>query len=126
VRSPSAGDGRRSGWIARAEGRRESGTVTAEFAAVVPAVLLVLAFCLAGLQLSTLQLTVQDAAALTARSVARGGTFDMGALVDGAATRIERRGNLVCATVTTPGTPLTGIMGVIRVSASSCAFAGGA
>lgn len=126
MRSRSAGDGRRGDRVAGAESGREAGTVTAEFAAVVPAVLLVLAFCLAGLQLSTLRLTVQDAAALAARSVARGGSFDPGALVDGAATRFDRRGNLVCATVTAPGTPLTGILGAIRVSASSCAFVDGA
>ena len=99
--------------------------MTAEFAAVVPAVMLVLALCLGSLQVSTLHLRVQDAAALAARSAARGDAFEAGALVDGAATRIERRGNLVCATVTVPGTPLGGILGAIEVSASSCGLAGG-
>ncbi len=126
MRSRSAGEGGLRGTPGAGEARREAGTVTAEFAAVVPAVLLVLAFCLAGLQLSTLRLTVQDAAALAARSAAREDTFDAAALVSGAMTRIERRGDLVCATVTVPGTPLTGILGTVGVSASSCALAGGA
>lgn len=104
---------------------RQEGSATAEFAAVVPAVMLVLALCLGGLQLSTRQLQVQDAAALAARSAARGASFDATALVPGAATRIERRGNLVCAVVTVPGTPLSGILGVVEVSASGCSLAGG-
>lgn len=87
--------------------------------------MLVLALCLGGLQLSTLRLKVQDAAALASRSAARGGSFDAGALVNGAATRIEHRGNLVCATVTAPGAPLAGVIGDIEVSAFSCALAGG-
>lgn len=99
--------------------------MTAEFAAVVPAVMLVLALCLGGLQLSTLRLKVQDAAAIAARSAARGGAFDAAAFVDGASTRIDRRGNLVCATVTAPGAPLVGVIGSIEVSASSCALADG-
>lgn len=101
----------------------ESGSVTAEFAAVVPAVMLMLALCLGALQLSTLRLTVQDAAAQAARSAARGGSFDAAALVEGAAARIDRRGNLVCATVTAPGALL--VFGPIEVSASGCALAGG-
>lgn len=105
--------------------RGQRGSVTAEFAAVVPAVVLVLALCLGGLQLSTRQLQVQDASALAARSAARGASFDVAALVAGAATRIERRGNLVCTVVTVPGTPLAGILGAVEVSASSCALAGG-
>ncbi|MBB5633549.1 acyl CoA:acetate/3-ketoacid CoA transferase beta subunit [Cryobacterium mesophilum] len=105
--------------------RDQRGSVTAEFAAVVPAVMIVLALCLGGLQLSTRQLRVQDAAALAARSAARGTSFDVAALVAGAAMQIERRGNLVCAVVTVPGTPLAGILGAVEVSASSCALAGG-
>lgn len=105
--------------------RGQRGSVTAEFAAVVPAVMLVLALCLGGLQLSTRRLQVQDAAALAARSAARGAPFDVAVLVPGAVMRIERRGNLVCAAVTVPGTPLAGMLGAVEVSASSCALAGG-
>ncbi len=87
--------------------------------------MLVLALCLGALQLSTLRLMVQDAAAQAARSAARGGSFDAAALVDGATARIDRRGNLVCATVTAPGALLAGVLGSIDVSASGCALAGG-
>lgn len=99
--------------------------MTAEFAAVVPAVILVLALCLGGLQLSTRRMQAQDAAALAARSAARGSPFDASAILEGAATRIEHRGNLVCAVVTMPAAPLAGVLGAVEISASSCALAGG-
>jgi Flp pilus assembly protein TadG len=105
--------------------RRQRGSITAEFAAVVPAVMLVLALCLGGLQLSSRQLQVQDAAALAARSAARGASFDAAVILPGATTRIERRSNLVCAVVTMPGRPLAGILGAVEVSASSCSLRGG-
>jgi hypothetical protein len=53
-----------------AEGDR--GSVTAEFALVLPAVVLVLGVCLAAMQLSAQQVALQDAASSAARIVARG------------------------------------------------------
>jgi Flp pilus assembly protein TadG len=50
----------------------EHGSVTAEFAALVPAVLLVLAFGMGGLEVVVQQVRVTDAAADAARSLARG------------------------------------------------------
>ena len=50
----------------------ERGSVAAEFAVAMPAVLLVLATALGGVQLAGLQLQAQDAAADAARSYARG------------------------------------------------------
>ena len=50
----------------------ERGSVVAEFAVAMPAVLLVLATALGGVQLAGLQLQAQDAAADAARSYARG------------------------------------------------------
>ena len=101
--------------------------MTAEFAAVVPAVILVLAMSLGGLQLATRQLQLQDAAALVARSAARGGPVEslVGSLVPGAAARVEHRANLVCAQVSVAGTPLSAILGSVNLTASSCALAGG-
>lgn len=109
------------------DGAAESGSVTAEFAAVVPAVVLVLAVSLGGLQLATRQLQLQDAAALASRSVARGSDADsvVESLAPGASANTEFRGNLVCVRVSTTGTPLSTILGAVRLSASSCALAGG-
>jgi hypothetical protein len=105
----------------------ERGSVAAEFAAVVPAVALVLALSLGGLQLATRQVQLQDAAALVARSAARGADTAglAGRLVPGATSLIERRGDLVCARVTTHGTPLAAVLGSSTISATSCALASG-
>lgn len=107
--------------------KRERGGATVEFAVLIPAVCLVLALCLSGLQLAVRQLQLHDAAALAARSAGRGA--DPGAVVDQlvptASMSSERRGNLVCVHVTTQGSPLTGLFGFGSVSASSCALAGG-
>ncbi|MDO5052170.1 MAG: TadE family type IV pilus minor pilin, partial [Pseudoclavibacter sp.] len=50
----------------------ESGTAAAEFAVTLPAVLLVLALCIGGVQASALHVRLQDAAADAARATARG------------------------------------------------------
>jgi hypothetical protein len=106
---------------------RERGSVTAEFAAVVPAVVVVLAVSLGGLQLATQQLRLQDAAALVARDAARGadtaGLAD--SLVPGSKARLERRGDLVCAHVTGRGTRVSALLGAATITATSCALAGG-
>jgi Flp pilus assembly protein TadG len=73
---------------------RDAGTVTAELAVAVPAVLLVLAACLGGLRIGAERIRVTDAAAEAARVAARG---------DAPAGRdvvIDDRGDgTVCATV---------------------------
>ncbi len=110
-----------------AKGASELGSVTAEFATVIPAVVLVLAVSLSGLQLATRQLQLQDAAALAARSAARGsdaGTV-VGSLLSGATAHTEFRGNLVCVSVETAGTLLSVVLGAITLTATSCALAGG-
>jgi len=100
-------------------GRADRGSVTAEFAAVIPAVLLVLACCLAGLQLAGQQLRLQDAAAVTARALARG---DSAPAVAGAAVVTRVEGQLLCvrlvAASVAPLIPL-------QLSAESCALRGG-
>ncbi len=100
--------------------------MTAEFATVIPAVLLVLAACLAGLQLSTQQVRLQQAAAMAARSAARGepvGTAS--ALVAGSILRVEYRGELACVTASVRGSTVGALVGLFTVSASSCALDGG-
>jgi Flp pilus assembly protein TadG len=99
--------------------------VTAEFAAVVPAVILVLACCLGGLQLSTQQLRVQSAAAVSARSVARGESVPVSGLLSGATATTQWRGNLVCVRVSAPGRGLAGLFGAVKLTASGCALASG-
>ena len=100
--------------------------MTAEFATVIPAVLLVLAACLSGMQLSTQQVRLQLVAATAARSVARGEPAGAAsALMKGASLRIEHRGELVCVTASAPSLTVVRLIGGFTVSASSCAFDGG-
>jgi hypothetical protein len=116
VHSPSAGSGRRG----------EAGSVTAEFATVLPAVVVVLACCLTGIQLAAQQVRLQDAAAAAARSVARGDSLDAAAgLVPHSRLRVEQHGDIVCVTASAPGSALVGVLRGITVRASSCALGGG-
>lgn len=114
--------------ITAAEGGRERGSVTAEFATVVPAVVLVLACCLASVQLAGQQLRLQDAAADAARSLARGDSAT-GALghvgVAGVSLAQSRAGDILCVTLSArPRVPLGALLGV-TLKARSCALAGG-
>lgn len=94
----------------------DRGSVTAEFAAVIPAVMLVLASCLVCFQLASQQLRLQDAAAVTARSLARG---DSAPAFPGASTTTRTDGDLLCARLTLAvGPPLP-----VELSAESCALA---
>lgn len=107
--------------------RRERGSATAEFAVLVPAVCLVLAVCLSGLQLATHQMQVSDAAALAARSAGRGGNPSaiVNQLMPRASSHSERRGNLLCVRVDTAGSPMARLLGFATVSATRCALANG-
>ncbi|MBX3094159.1 MAG: hypothetical protein KF680_06415 [Cryobacterium sp.] len=95
--------------------------MTAEFVAVVPAVLLVLACCLSGVQLATLQVRVQDAAAVVARAGSRGDAIAVSSLVAGAAATSRREGQLLCVTVGVSSPIVGGLLGSIALSARSCA-----
>lgn len=104
--------------------RADDGSVTAEFAVALPAVVLVLATCLAAGQVVGLQVRVQDAAAAAARHLARGDPAAAHALaarlVPGASVSDSGRSGLVCATVTAHS---PGLLSALAVSASSCALA---
>ena len=107
----------------RAAPRVERGSVTAEFAAVIPAVLVVLLLCLGGVQVSGQQVRLADAAAQTARSLARGDGLAQATalarqLVGGAAVSMDQRGDAVCVRLSAPGA-----LG-ITVTAGSCALGG--
>jgi Flp pilus assembly protein TadG len=115
MRSRSAGDDR--------------GSITAEFAVAVPAVLLVLATMLGGVQAAGLQLRLQDAAADAARSLGRG--EDAAAVAGRAAEQVtgaelERhaQGELICVRLTAAPSGAAAVLG-LRLAATSCALAGG-
>lgn len=105
----------------------DRGSVTAEFAVVLPAVVLVLALGAGVLGACGRQVRLQDAAADAARLVARGEADRRAAAVvadavAGATTAIEYRGDLVCVEASaSAGVPLISV----AVRADSCALAGG-
>lgn len=94
--------------------------MTAEFAAVIPAVLLVLGCCLGGYQLATVQARLQDAAATIARGAARGEAVSVDGLMLGVSQTTQRRGNLICVSVTRNGSVLSGLIGSVTITATSC------
>ncbi len=100
----------------RSRSAGDDGSVTAEFAAVIPAVMLVLAGSLICLQLGSQQLRLQDAAAVTARALARG---DAAPAYAGATRATQQRGGLLCATLSLAAQPPL----FVELSAQSCALA---
>ncbi len=101
--------------------RGDAGAVTAEFAVVLPAIVLVLAACVGGIRLAGEQVRLQDASAIGARALARGDPIPAPA---GSYLTSHSEGDLVCvvAAATTswaPGLPPIGL------SAESCALADG-
>ena len=78
--------------------------------------MLVLAGCLICFQLASQQLRLQDAAATTARALARG---DSAAAFAGAGVATRADGDLLCARLTLPARPPL----FIELSAESCALA---
>ena len=108
----------------------DRGSVTAEFATLVPAVLLVLACCLGALQVVGQQVRLTDAAADAARSLSRGDSVDRAAgLVDravsGASLTPERQGEFVCARLSAPSAFAPFAAFGLTLRAGSCALGGG-
>jgi len=104
------------------------GSTTAEFATALPAVVLILACCLGGVQVVGLQVRLADAAATAARTLARGEDLARAArlvhqAVAGASLTPDRRGEFVCAVVAAPSLP--GIFAGLTLTSQSCALAGG-
>ena len=96
----------------------------------MPAVLLVLATALGGVQLASLQLRLQDAGADAARMIGRGQSQPDAARalrqrVPGASlTAVTSPGWLVCANAWVDADGIGGLLG-IRLSVVNCALAGG-
>lgn len=108
----------------------DGGSVTAEFAAVLPAVVLVLASCLGALQIAGDHVRLTDAAATAARALSRGDGAArvaslVGVLVDDASVRSERRGDFVCSHLTAPVRAGPVRWTGLTLEATSCALAGG-
>jgi Flp pilus assembly protein TadG len=106
----------------------DRGSVTAEFAVALPAIALVLAACLASVQLVAQQVRLTDAAADAARALGRGeseGTAH--AIADrvsgGAGLVAWTEEPFVCVVLTAPG---GGLLAAIELRAESCAVSGGA
>lgn len=97
--------------------------MTAEFAVVLPSVLLVLAGCLGALRVGVEQARVDAAAAVVARSVARGDAPDaamaLGTAAGAAWVAVEHRRGLVCARAAATS-PVLGLP--LRVTGASCAL----
>jgi Flp pilus assembly protein TadG len=104
------------------------GSITAEFAVVIPAVVVILAACLGGVRLMGVQLQLQDAAAAGARSLGRGESLDAAtnqahSAVVGSSLSASTHGSLVC--VTANAARHGGLLGFIPVAATSCSLADG-
>lgn len=109
------------------ERRADRGSVTAEIAVGLPAVIVVLAACLGGLGLATDQLRAQDTAADAARVLGRGESVAaaerlVARSVGTAELAVTRPSELVCAQVTVERRVL---LVPLRVTGESCALADG-
>jgi Flp pilus assembly protein TadG len=101
--------------------------VTAEFAVALPAIALVLAACLASVQLAAQQVRLTDAAADAARALGRGEPESAAAAIadrisGGAGLSATTDGQFVCATLRAPA---GGLLSAIELHAESCAVTGG-
>ncbi len=96
----------------------ERGSVTAEFATALPAVLLCLAMCVGAVQAAAQQARLLDHAASAARLIGRGEPAPE--LPPGATRVVGSDGGLVCVTLSAPsGGAGLGALGV-TVAARSC------
>ncbi len=107
---------------------RDRGSVTAEFAAALPAVLVVLACCLGAVQVVGQQVRLTDAAADVARLLARGDGAGpasglLAAVAPGTALAEERQGEFVCARLTAPSAFAPFAAAGLTLAARSCALA---
>ena len=111
-------------------GDPKRGSVTAEFAALLPAVLLLLGCCLGAVQVVGQQVRLTDAAGSTARLLARGeGSGAAAGLVSGlglnATLTVQRQGEFVCAQLRAVSAFGPFAAAGLTFGARSCALAGG-
>lgn len=106
-------------WSARGM-RDERGSVTAEFAVALPAVLACLALCVGALHGAVQYGALAAGAAAAARLEGRGDD-PAGSIPPGAAAVVERAGRTVCVRLTAGGDSVLSRLG-IRLSARACAL----
>lgn len=101
----------------------DRGSVTAEFAIVLPAALLVLGLAVGSIMLATQRLVLSSTAAELARHEARGdqaaATATHRQLSAGVTVQRGREGALHCVTLSS--SPVGGLLSAIKVSAKGCA-----
>lgn len=113
---------------ARARDTGERGSVTVEFAVVLPAVVVVVGLAAGLVAGAATEIRLQVASAAVARAVGRGdhAAADAlaGDLAPGASIGTARRGAVVCTTASAP----VPVLGALRLTASAtaCAAEGGA
>ncbi|MCP2032220.1 hypothetical protein L1277_002319 [Okibacterium sp. HSC-33S16] len=124
-RRPDGSDG-----ATRADRRwsESAGSVTAEFAVALPAVVVVLACCLGAVQIASHQVRLSDAAADAARTLARGDPVSVAVarvqrVAGPAELTTSRSGDFVCVELSAVAGPA--VLAGIRIRASGCALAGG-
>lgn len=110
--------------MSRRRGDDDRGSVVAEFAVALPAVVLVVMLGVGALAAGAKHVRLQDALADAARLASRGEPDERVRAVvtrgvGGASVQVETTGDLVCVTGDAPGFLL------IRIDATSCALAGG-
>jgi hypothetical protein len=102
---------------------RDRGSVTAEFAIMLPAVLIIVGLALSSIMLATQRLSLNASVVEIARHEARGdhatARAHLSRLSAGVQVQRHLRGALHC--VTLRSSPAGGLLRAIEVSASSCA-----
>ena len=101
----------------------DRGAVSAEFAVLLPAVLVVLALVIGGILLATQRLTLTAAAAELARLEARGDAAQAAARIErlpsGTSVSRSRDDQMLC--VTLDAAPGNGPLAVVRIGSRGCA-----
>ena len=104
------------------------GSVTVEFAVVLPAVLAIVALAVGAVGASAQSVRLADAAAVAARQTARGDLesvpVTLAALAPGASSSSSLEGEVVCLALTRP-VSLGPLSGAVTLRARSCAPAAG-
>lgn len=114
----------------RSRFRSDRGSVTAEFAAVIPAVLLILACCLGAIQVIGQQVRMTDAAADGARLLGRGESLGaagsrVAQSVDGVELATDHNGDFVCLRLSAPASFGPAALVGVTITARGCALDGG-
>ncbi len=106
----------------------ERGSVTAEFALVLPAVCMVLAIAIGGLGLQVERICLVGLASNAARSIARGEPENQvvgDSLSHGVSAQVSNQGNLVCVTAYKEVSIMALPEALFRIEETQCSRMGG-